>query len=85
MKGYLVTDEYGGGTKSLLMRSNGVWKNVPPGGILLNGFRSATVFASLAETRLAIDRTITYFHARGREAVRPGQQLDEAFAILRLT
>ena len=76
--GYIVNEEMGGGPSVLVERST-FWKDIPPGGVLLNNTRAVTVFASRKAARAAIRRTMQWWHAQGRHADWP----DDAYAVRR--
>jgi hypothetical protein len=59
--GYIVINERLGNAGLLLTRDNGLWKGVPPKGILLYDEQRATTFPRRSLARAAIKRTRQHF------------------------
>lgn len=80
--GYIVRNETMGHITTLLMRDNGLWKNVPDGGILLFSPSTVTVFLRRHQASKAIERTRAY-HLRRAKAYPDTHAADE-HSIVRL-
>ncbi len=66
---FIVFDEHLEDAMVLLKHSNSIWRDIPPGGILLRDTRTVTAFPDRRSAKEAIQRTEAYRRAHGKTDV----------------